>query len=129
MGIRIRLHAEGTLNRALILLHTMYVRRRQVATGGVSLLALWLALHVIFGANGMMVYQQKRQEYTNLQGDIKVLSEENERYAQEINALKSDPSAIEKEAREQLHYARPGEIIYVVPEPRREPPPTNAAKK
>jgi cell division protein FtsB len=29
----------------------------------------------------------------------------------------SDPDAIEHEAREKLHYARPGEVIYTLPEP------------
>jgi cell division protein FtsB len=41
--------------------------------------------------------------------------------------LQADPKAIEKEAREQLHYARPGEVVYVEPSPVR--PATNAARK
>ena len=32
-----------------------------------------------------------------------------------VNRLKSDPSAIEHEAREKLHYAKPGEVIYTLP--------------
>jgi len=31
---------------------------------------------------------------------------------QEIKALKNDPKTIEKEARERLRYARPGEVVY-----------------
>jgi cell division protein FtsB len=29
--------------------------------------------------------------------------------------LKSDPNAIEHQAREELHYTRPGEVIYTLP--------------
>jgi cell division protein FtsB len=36
--------------------------------------------------------------------------------------LKSDPDAIEYEAREKLHYARPGEVIYTL---NNQPQPTN----
>ncbi len=35
---------------------------------------------------------------------------------QQIERLKSDPDAIEREAREKLHYAKPGEVIYTLPE-------------
>ena len=42
----------------------------------------------------------------------------------------TDPKTIEKEAREQLHYARPGEVVYVAPAPPPvQIPSTNAAQK
>jgi len=65
----------------------------------------------------MVVYRQKKTEYQNLQREIGGLQQENERYTQGIKSLETDPKAIEKEAREQLHYARPGEVIYVSPTP------------
>ena len=46
------------------------------------------------------------------------MDEDNRRLDAEIKALKSDPKAIEKEAREQLRYAKPGEVIYLLPEQR-----------
>jgi cell division protein FtsB len=101
--------------------------RRRLATAGVILLTLWLFLHVMFGANGMVVYRAKRAEFQKLQSDIDRLQKQNDQYTQQIKALQSDPKAIEKEAREQLHYTRPGEVIYVDPHPQR--PATNAARK
>ncbi|MBV9086402.1 MAG: septum formation initiator family protein [Acidobacteriaceae bacterium] len=92
--------------------------RSTLATAGVALLALFLALHVVFGTNGMLTYQRKRAESKQLQKDIERLQEENLRITQRIRELKSDPKAIEREAREQLRYARPGEVIYSVPETR-----------
>jgi cell division protein FtsB len=93
-----------------------YRARRRVATAGVGLLAMWLAFHVIFGANGMVVYQNKRVQYHKLQKDLLVEEEENQRLAKQVDQLKTNPKAIEREAREQLGYARPGEVIYVSPE-------------
>jgi cell division protein FtsB len=34
---------------------------------------------------------------------------------QQVERLNTDPEAIEREAREKLHYAKPGEVIYALP--------------
>ena len=108
----------------------LYGARRRLATLAVGVVTVWLFLHVTFGANGMVVYRQKRAEYQNLSLEIDQLQKENDRYTAQIKALQSDPQTIEKEAREQLHYARPGEVIYVSPAPLPvQPPATNAAQK
>jgi len=44
------------------------------------------------------------------------LQQENDRISLRVRELKSDPRAIEREAREQLKYARPGEVVYIAPE-------------
>ena len=83
--------------------------------GVVSVLLLLLAYHVVFGVNGLISYQQKRRESRDLQEQIERLQKENSLAEQRIKALKSDPQAIEKEARERLRYARPGEVVYTLP--------------
>lgn len=93
------------------------------------MLAVWLFVHVMFGANGMAVYRSKRAEYQSLQKELNGLQKENDEYTKEINQLKSDPQRIEKEAREQFHYARPGEIIYVAPESASPTAPVNHSAK
>lgn len=104
--------------------------RRRIATFAVALLAGLLFVHVMFGANGMVVYKQKRAEYELLQKKIIQEQKDNETYTQQIRALQTDAKAIEKEAREQLHYARPGEIVYVPPASANVPPPAaHSAKK
>ncbi len=104
--------------------------RRKLATAGVGVLAILLAFHIIFGANGIVVYQKKRSEYRALQKEVEQLQKDNQALADQIRALKSDPRAIEREAREQLRYARPGEVIYLLPQPRpAAPPPNTAAQK
>jgi len=122
--------AEGVMERLRPGLTWLYGARRRLATFGVALLTVWLALHVTLGANGMVVYRQKRAEYKSLQKDINVLQKENDHYTDQVKALQTDPKMIEKEAREQLHYARPGEIVYVSPAPPpSQVPSTNAARK
>ena len=103
-----------------------YGSRRKLATLAVALLALQVAWHVIFGANGAVVYQQKRTELHKLQQESWQVQQENQQLQQRIQDLKSDPKTIEKEAREQLRYARPGEVIYTVPGPPAPQPPANA---
>jgi cell division protein FtsB len=88
---------------------------RRLATAAVVLLTVWLSLHVMLGANGMVIYRQKRAEYQQLQKENQKLQMENEQHTEQIKALRSDPQTIEKEAREQLHYTRPGEVVYVSP--------------
>jgi cell division protein FtsB len=105
--------------------HVLAARRR-VATLGVGLLLLVVGYHVVFGANGLFVYQQKRSESRALQQQIQTLEKQNVAVEQQIKALRSDPQAIEKEARENLHYARPGEVIYTLPAAR--PQPTQGKK-
>ena len=80
-------------------------------------LALLLMGHVINGKHGLSVWHQKRAEDRELQREIKDVELENAQLKQSIDRLKSDPDAIEHEAREKLHYAKPGEVIYTLPEP------------
>jgi cell division protein FtsB len=108
----------------------LYNSRRRMATLGVAIVTVWLFLHVMFGANGMVVYRQKRAEYQSLRHEIDELQKESDHYTEQIKALQTDPKTIEKEAREQLHYTRPGEVVYVAPAPPAIPIPSiNAAQK
>ena len=108
----------------------LYSFRRRLGTLAVGVITVWLFMHVMFGANGMVVYKQKRAEYRGLQKELDGLQKENELYNKQIQALKSDSQAIEKEAREQLHYVRPGEVVYVSPAtPPAENPGVHSASK
>ncbi len=104
--------------------------RRRLGTALASVLAIWILFHVLLGANGTVAYGNKRSEYKALEKDVDQLQEQNDQLKRRIEALKGDPAAIEREAREQLHYAKPGEMVYVAPA---SPPPpmqkNNSAKK
>jgi cell division protein FtsB len=107
----------------------VYSLRRRIATVVVTLLATVLFVHVVFGANGMVIYKQKRAEFESLQKQIDRVQQENDRYTQQIQGLKTDQKAIEKEAREQMGYAKPGEYVYVPPTPAKATPPANHSAK
>jgi cell division protein FtsB len=107
----------------------LYRSRRRIATSAVVVLVCLMAFHVIFGANGMVIYQQKRTENKALDKELESLQQENERLNQRIKALRTDPKTIEKEAREQLRYARPGEVVYSLPAEKPAPGLSTAQKK
>ena len=91
---------------------SVYRMRRRVATGAVIAAAVVFGYHAIFGENGVTVYQQRRAEDRSVQKRITELQKDNLRLEQQVKALKTDPDAIEREARDRLHYARPGEVIW-----------------
>jgi cell division protein FtsB len=97
------------------LLRTM--SRRKLATGAAALLAISVGYHVVFGANGLTVYMQKRQETVALQRQMQALERENDALQGHVERLQNDPNAIEHQAREELRYTRPGEVIYQLPSP------------
>ena len=96
-------------------LHRM---RRILATLVIALLAVAAGYKVMYGSNGMIVYKAKRAEFQRLQQQIADENQHHEELEQRVKALQSDPKAIEKEAREQLGYVRPGEKILVQRPPR-----------
>jgi cell division protein FtsB len=89
---------------------------RPVGTGIAVILALLLTWHVIHGKHGLSVWQHERAQDKQLQQQIDQLQQENAAMKDRIDHLKSDPDAIEREAREKLHYAKPGEVIYTLPD-------------
>ncbi len=97
------------------LLERSQVGWRKVATGAAALLALGLGYHVIFGQNGLTAYQQKREDAQSLDRQLHSLQRENDQLKGHVDRLQHDPNAIEHQAREELHYTRPGEVIYTLP--------------
>lgn len=95
----------------------LYRMRRRIATGIAIVAALPIGYHAMFGENGINVYQQRRAEGRSIQKRIADLQQDNTRLQQHVKQLQSDPDAIEHEARERLHYARPGEVIWTEDDP------------
>jgi cell division protein FtsB len=76
-----------------------------------------MGYHVVFGQNGLTAYEQKRQDAQTLEKQLHSLQRENDLLKGHVDRLQSDPNAIEHQAREELHYTRPGEVIYTLPVP------------
>lgn len=103
---------------------------RPAGTVVAVLLILVFGWGVVNGRHGLSSWQKQRQQEKQLRKEIDAVQQENSRLRNHVDRLKSDPDAIEHEAREQLHYAKPGEVIYTLPnDPKsQQPAPANPAK-
>jgi len=110
-------HAEASGPFAVVrrLWAAAFAGRRKAATLAAAALALAVGYHVVFGANGFRVYMQKRTETRALKQQMVDLQRENEQMNAHVDRLRSDPDAVEHQAREDLHYAKPNEVIYTMP--------------
>ena len=111
-----RLKSRGLKRPSKISLSNVdaYVRKnaRQIL-----ILALFaLLVHDIFGAHGFIAMRRTQKEIDRVREQIGKLNNENKSLANQVNSLKTDPKAIERIAREEMGLARPGEIIYKLPD-------------
>lgn len=101
---------------------------RPAGTGVAVVLILLFGWGVVNGKHGLSAWQQQRVKDQQLKQEILRLQQENAGMRDHVERLKSDPDAIEHEARQQLHYAKPGEVIYTLP-PQPEPQPAANGKQ
>jgi cell division protein FtsB len=78
--------------------------------GGALALAALSALH----PSGLRRYVGLAAEARRMEAENARLAAENARLAREAHALRTDPSALERAAREELRLVRPGERVYWV---------------
>ncbi|MGH9616456.1 MAG: FtsB family cell division protein [Acidobacteriaceae bacterium] len=90
--------------------------RRKAATILFVALSVCLGVYAIFGHDGIVAYQHKQRQAEHLHQQILSLQKQNEHLALHDQRLKNDRDTIEYEAREQMHYTRPGEVIYTLPQ-------------
>ena len=96
-------------------LRAVYDQRRRSATIAAAALALGVGYHVVFGQNGLTAFEQKKQDARALKRQLEDLRQENDALQGHVDRLQNDPGAIEHQAREELHYTRPGEVIVTLP--------------
>lgn len=90
--------------------------RKKAATLGSLIALIALVVGSFFGDRGFLRMVAQRERAESLRREIELLRSENSRLAVEIVALKSDPRAIERLAREELGLARPGETVFSIRE-------------
>lgn len=74
-----------------------------------------LLIQDIFGTHGVLAMHRSLQEAAAAQKEIDQLNQENRKLQDRVEQLKTDPSEIERIAREDMGLARPGEYIFKVP--------------
>jgi len=92
--------------------------RRILATLCIGVLAVLIGYKVVFGANGTIEWRAKRGEYQRLQLEIEKATIEHQDLEKRVKKLQSDPDTIVKEAREELGFVMPGEVVLVQPQPK-----------
>ncbi len=93
----------------------LYGNRRRIATVAVAVLAVLLGYHVVFGRDGLTAFRNKQHDLRDLRTETSNLQRENGELQGHVDRLANDPNAIEHQAREDLHYTRPGEVIVTLP--------------
>jgi cell division protein FtsB len=106
----------------------VYRMRRILATLCIAVLAVFIGYRVVFGANGMKVWQSKRAEVERLESEIERKKLDHEQLQHHVDGLqRGDPSVIEREPREQLGYVKPGETVLFEQKAKADPKPEPAA--
>ena len=89
--------------------------RRWGWAGYVGVVAILAALSALDPA-GLRRYLRLEGDARRMGAENARLAAENARLAGEVRALRTDPSALERAAREELRFVRPGERVYWVGE-------------
>jgi cell division protein FtsB len=84
---------------------------RAVGAGVLALTFGYVPYH-IYGRSGFARYLELRRELTIIQAENGHMRGENQRLTREADALRSDRRVLEREARAQLNWVRPGEVIF-----------------
>lgn len=91
-------------------------RRRQVVWASV-VVALVLAVGSAVAEGGFRRYWRLKQDVRTLEDRNAKLAQDNAKLRREVEALRDDPVALERAAREELGYVKPGEVVFDVEEP------------
>lgn len=86
-------------------------RQRAVLFAAVAATTVLVGV-VIFGSRGVLHLRTLMAEEDELGNRISLLLHENEQLRARIHRLRTDDRTLERLAREQLGFTRPGEIIY-----------------
>ncbi len=86
------------------------VLRLRLKVAGLLLLAL--AVASLVGNRGLVQVYHMHQTRAALEREIAEIKATNATLAEEVHALRSDPSRIEAIAREELGLVKPGELVY-----------------
>jgi cell division protein FtsB len=88
----------------------------RIALAVFGLLTIAMLLLAVFNDKGALQVRAQAAKLGAIEGEINQLDTENKQLNAEIQALRTDPTTIEKFAREELKLVKPGEIVLVTPE-------------
>lgn len=86
--------------------------RQRAVLAAAAVVSTALIAVVIFGSRGLLHLRTLTDEQDQLGKRIALLLHENEQLRARIQRLRTDDRTLERLAREQLGFTRPGEVIY-----------------
>jgi len=88
------------------------VSARALRAGALTLAALAI---LAFGGQSLGRLWHMKREVDGLERELASLRAETDRLSAAVGALRSDPESIERIAREELGFVKPGERVYKLP--------------
>ncbi len=88
----------------------------RIALAVFGLLTVAMLLLAVFNEKGALQVHAQARKLSTIESEISRLDAENKKLTADIQALRSDPTTIEKLAREELKLVKPGEVVLVTPE-------------
>jgi cell division protein FtsB len=89
-------------------------RKKRRWTYGLMAMSTVLMVNALMGEKGYLANMQARQEYQKVSESLRRLNIDNDDLIDEARRLRSNPLALEDEARRQLGLIKPGETIITV---------------
>jgi cell division protein FtsB len=86
--------------------------RRIVARVALLGAVVSLALFSYFDPRGLSKHRRLQSEIRRAEAENRDLRQENAHLRRAVRALSGDPAALERAAREELGYVKPGEIVF-----------------
>ncbi len=86
--------------------------RQRVVLAIAATLSTALIVAVVFGSRGLLHLRNLTTERSDLGKRVAVLLHDNDQLRERIHRLRTDDRSLERLAREQLGFTRPGEVIY-----------------
>lgn len=77
-----------------------------------ALILVALAVDGVFGPHGFIATYRLKLEVQQAQRKTQQLKQENHQFTSQVQQLKSDPSAIERVAREKMGLVKPGQLVF-----------------
>lgn len=90
------------------------IRRQRVLRYTLLSISAAFMVSALVGDNGMLSSMRARRQYAAVQQQLINLRNENQQLLDEMRRLKSDPAAIEEEARRNLGLIRAGETLVII---------------
>jgi cell division protein FtsB len=89
--------------------------RRTTTLSALGVLLLLLGASAL-DPEGLRRYRRLEAEVRRATAENREMARENARRRREVRALQGDPAALERAAREELGFVRPGEVIFKLDE-------------